>query len=261
MTMIADWQLPPGVNRGLWDYVHDPAIARSYDAGLADCHLLRIDQEFALRHFPRPGRLLDLGCGTGRLLIPFARRGFWTVGVDLSSEMLKVAADKASASGAITHHILANIVDLAALDNAIFDYAACLFSTFGMVLGAEMRQRVLGHVFRLLRPGGKFALHVHNRWFNIWNRRTRGWLIKDCLRSLIGNPSAGDFLMPAHLGLTGLTLHLFTRREIICLLRGIGFRVLEVAPVSLRPDGKLPWPRCFGWLRAYGYLLAVEKPR
>ena len=29
----ADWQLPEGVNRGLWDYLHDPAIARNYDAG------------------------------------------------------------------------------------------------------------------------------------------------------------------------------------------------------------------------------------
>ena len=261
MTMVADWQLPPGVNQGLWDYVHDPAIARSYDAGLADCHLVRIDEEFARRQFTRPGRLLDLGCGTGRLPIPFARLGFWTVGVDLSSEMLKIAAEKACASGVVVHLIRANIVDLAALEDGTFDYAACLFSTFGMVLGAGMRQRVLDHVFRLLRPNGKFVLHVHNRWFNVWNRHTRRWLIRDCLRSLTGSPSAGDYRMPTHHGLAGLTLHLFTRREIIRLLRRAGFHVLKAAPVSLRQDGKLLWSWCFPWLRAYGYLLAVEKPR
>ena len=38
-----------------------------------------------------------------------------------------------------------------------------------------------------------------------------------------------------------------------------GFRVVEVQPLSLRPDGRLPCPWCFGRLRAYGYLLAVEK--
>ncbi len=30
-----DWRMPPGVNRGLWDYLHDPGVARNYDAGLA----------------------------------------------------------------------------------------------------------------------------------------------------------------------------------------------------------------------------------
>jgi SAM-dependent methyltransferase len=258
--MVADWQLPPGVNRGLWDYFHDPAIARSYDSDLTDCHLLNVDQQFAARHFPRPGRLLDLGCGTGRLLIPFAGRGFWTLGVDLSQEMLKVAGEKAAAARVVIHRLQANLVDLAGLDDGAFDYAACLFSTLGMVLGAVLRRRVLEHVFRLLRPGGKFVLHVHNRWFNIWKRQTRRWLLKDCLRFLTRDASAGDFAMPAHQGLAGLTLHLFTRREILRLLRGVGFRIIEVMPVSLRPDGKLVWPLWFGRLRAYGYLLAVQKP-
>src|SRR5207248_11448713 len=89
-----DWRLPPGVGRGLWDYLHDPAVARGYDAALAGSALLRADQDFVGRHCPRPGRLIDLGCGTGRLLLPFARRGFWVLGVDLSAEMLKVAREK-----------------------------------------------------------------------------------------------------------------------------------------------------------------------
>ena len=258
--MVADWQLPPGVNRGLWDYFHDPAIARSYDAGLADCRLLTIDQEFALRHFPRSGRLLDLGCGTGRLLIPFAQRGFWTVGVDLSGEMLKVAGEKAAATGVAIHRICANLVDLSGLCDGAFDYAACLFSTLGMVMGSASRRRVLEHVFRLLRPGGKFVLHVHNRWFNLWNRDTRRWLLKDCIRSLVRSSSAGDHVMPTHQGIAGLTLHLFTRRESVRLLRSVGFRIVEVKPISLRADGKLIWPLWFGRLRAYGYLLAAMKP-
>ena len=45
------------------------------------------------QHCQPPGRLLDLGCGTGRLLIHAARRGYAPVGVDLSAEMLAVALD------------------------------------------------------------------------------------------------------------------------------------------------------------------------
>ena len=74
--MPADWQLPPGVSRGLWDYLHDPAVARAYDEQLADTPLLVYDQDFVLEHCRAPGRMIDLGCGTGRLSINLAQRGF-----------------------------------------------------------------------------------------------------------------------------------------------------------------------------------------
>lgn len=255
----ADWQLPPGVNRGLWDYLHDRGIARGYDASLADTPLFAIDQTFVERHCPQPGRLLDLGCGTGRLLVAMARRGWWTLGVDLSPEMLRVAADKALSVNRNIDLLRANIAELDCLRDARFDAVACLFSTLGMVMGEEERRRVVGHAFRLLRPGGRFLLHVHNRWFNFWDRNGRAWLLRDCLRSWIGRTS-GDRVMPVHQGIAGLTLHLFTRREACRLLTDVGFRLLEVRPISLRSDGRLPCPAWFGWLRAYGYLLAAEKP-
>jgi SAM-dependent methyltransferase len=254
-----DWQLPPGVNRGLWDYLHDPAVARTYDDKLADCALLTIDQQFAERHFDRPGRLLDLGCGTGRLLLSFARRGYPVLGVDLSAEMLRVARAKADRAGLAVELLHANIVELDAMADRSFDYAACLFSTLGMVGGDAQRRRVVGQVHRLLKPGGKFVLHVHNRWFNFWDPGGREWLLRD-VGGLFGGKERGDRVMPAHQGIAGLTLHLFTRRETVRLLTGSGLEIEEVRPVSLRPDGRLPWPWWFGWLRAYGYLVAARKP-
>jgi len=255
-----DWQLPPGVNRGLWDYLHDSAIARGYDASLAGTPLFGLDQDFVLRHCPRPGSLLDLGCGTGRLLLEFARRGYWVLGVDLSAEMLAVAAEKASQAGLAVQLLQANLTRLEALTDQGFDYAACLFSTLGMVVGRAARAEVVRQAFRLLRPGGRFVLHVHNRWFNVWNGPGRRWLWQNQLGSLLGREELGDRLMPVHQGIAGLTLHLFTRGEAVRLLREVGFRVVEVKPISLRADGQVrgyPW---FGWLRAYGYLLAAERP-
>jgi SAM-dependent methyltransferase len=257
----ADWQLPPGVSRGLWDYLHDGALARSYDASLADCALLTVDRIFAERHFDRPGRLIDLGCGTGRLLLPFAARGYWVLGVDLSEVMLKVAGAKAAAAGVEVHLLRANLVELNGLADQTFDYAACLFSTLGMVTGLMQRQQVVAHVYRLLRPGGLFVLHVHNLWFNWWDRGGRRWLLRDAFNSLLGDVAAGDRLMLPHQGIAGLALHHFTRREAVRLLRAAGFHMVEMQPVSLRPDGRLPMPRWFGWLRAYGYLLAARKAR
>ena len=244
----ADWQLPPGVNRGLWDYLHDPGVARGYDASLAGSSLFAVDQRFVERCCTPPGRLLDLGCGTGRLLVPFAQKGYWVVGVDLSAEMLRAAAEKARQAGVKVHLLRANLTALDALATGSFDHAACLFSTLGMVVGASMRQQVAAHVFRLLRPGGRFVLHVHNRWFNVHDPVGRRWLLADLLRQAVGAAPGGNRVMPVHQGVAGLTLHLFTRREAVRLLTAAGFRILDVQPISLRHDGQLRFP----WLCGCG---------
>jgi SAM-dependent methyltransferase len=154
----------------------------------------------------------------------------------------------------------ANLVELDGVGDATFDCAACLFSTLGMVAGAANRRRVVGHAFRVLRPGGRLVLHVHNRWFNVWNGPGRAWLVSDAMQAMLGRVEAGDRAMPPHQGVAGLALHLFTRGEAVRLLRGAGFRILEATPISLRADGRLPMAWWFGGLRAYGYLLAAERP-
>jgi ubiquinone/menaquinone biosynthesis C-methylase UbiE len=248
-----DWQLPPGVTRGLWRYLHDDALARNYDASLGDSALTRLDCHFVQSQCAPPGRLIDLGCGTGRLALPLAQAGYWVVGVDLSAAMLRVLGEKATAAGVAVERVQANLVELGGLDDAAFDYAACLFSTLGMIGGGAERRRVLAHAYRVLRPGGVLVLHVHNRWFNFWDPSGRAWLLGDVVRG------SGDRHMPAHDDKPPLTLHLFTRREAVRLLRSVGFTIREVRPVSLRSDGKVRWPWWFGWLRAYGYLIAAVK--
>jgi SAM-dependent methyltransferase len=177
--MIPDWQLPPGVDRGLWDYLHAGDMVAGYDAQMRASPLAAADVAWCEQAFPTPGRLVDLGCGTGRLAIHFARRGFECVGVDLSDEMLSQARANATAAGVSVEWRNANLVDLADLPDAGFDYAACLFSTLGMVRGAENRAKVLGSAFRVLKPGGRFVLHVHNRWFRgLGARRLGGQFVR-----------------------------------------------------------------------------------
>ncbi|MBM4068911.1 MAG: methyltransferase domain-containing protein [Planctomycetes bacterium] len=252
------WTFPAGVDRRLSSYFDDPEVARGYDDSLDHSHLAHVDLEFVARRCPPPGRLLDLGCGTGRLLVAMARHGLAPVGVDLAEEMLRIAGAKASATGVKVQRLKANIAELACLDDGVFDYAACLFSTLGMVCGDEARRQVIGHAFRLLRPGGTLILHVHNYWFNLWTPGLRGWLLRDWLRSWFGRPR-GDCPMPAHPPFPAFTLHLFTRREIVNLLRGVGFGVKEIMPLSLRPDGKLAWRAILPGVRAYGFLIAATR--
>src|SRR5258706_173878 len=135
MNSLPDWKLPAGTSRGVLAYTADPALARSYDARLAGTPLLQYDLRFAERFLRPPGRLVDLGCGTGRLLLRFAQLGYRAMGVDLSAEMLAVAGEKLRSAGLTVSLIQANLVELDCVRDGVFDHAACLFSTLGMIVG------------------------------------------------------------------------------------------------------------------------------
>lgn len=248
---IPDWQLPPGVDRGLWDYLRSDEMVRGYDAQIAAAPLARADVAFCDRVFAAPGRLIDLGCGTGRLCTHFAAKGFDCVGVDLSAEMLAKARANAGAAGVACAWVEANLVDLAGVPDASFDYAACLFSTLGMVRGPDHRAAVVRSARRVLKPGGRFVVHTHHRYF-----RGLGWkrVFAQRWRTWVGSAAAGDVTMPQAYGGAPLTLHHFTRAELVGLLESAGFRVIEVVGVSEAGDiGVSPG-------RAYGFLAAAESP-
>jgi len=238
--MIPDWQLPPGVDRGLHDYLRSTDMVRGYDAMMAISPLATVDCEFCERWFPSPGRLLDLGCGTGRLGRHFGPKGFESVGVDLSEEMLAVAEDQKATER--ESFAKANLVELDVETFQNFDYAACLFSTLGMIRGTENRDAVLRNAYRALRPGGRIVLHVHNRYF--YGVGFRGW-------------RNGDLTMPQAYGGASLTLHHYSLGEALRMVGDAGFRILGVMPVSA--GGKLTQGRWLPRLRSYGYLIAAEK--
>jgi SAM-dependent methyltransferase len=254
-----DWQLPDGVTTGTWEYLHSEKLAAGYDATLADAPLATVDSDFLQSVLPHSGRVIDLGCGTGRHALALAARGFEVVGVDLSEAMLKIAQERTSADGLVVSFVRATLVELDHLRDRSFDHAICMFSTLGMIHGEANRECFVGHVHRLLRPGGLFVVHVHNYWFNLWNRQARRWLVTDLLRSLLPGQRSGERVMPFHQGVANLYMHLYKRGELRRLLRKSGFDSVTIRPISLRTDGRLRCPWWFGGLRAYGYFAVARK--
>ena len=252
--MTPDWQLPPGVDRGLRDYFGSAEMVCGYDEQMAASALAAADIAFCEAAFPTPGRLVDLGCGTGRLAVHMAARGFDCVGVDLSGAMLAQARVNAAARGVTVEWHAGNLVRLDGLASASFDSAGSLFSTLGMVRGAGHRTAAVAEVARLVKPGGRFVLHVHNRTF-----RGLGWrrVLAGAVKTALNRPDAGDVTMPQAYAGAPLTLHHFTRRGGVALLAAHGFRVVSVNAVSV--TGRV---RRAGWRdawNAYGYLLLAER--
>ena len=151
--------------------------------------LFEADTQILDERFTEPGRLVDLGCGAGRHAIRFARRGFDVVAVDLSRPMLETVRRKAEYEGLSLATVQANLCRLGCLPTSHFDLGLSMFSTLGMIRGRPSRRRALGEAFRILRPGGRLALHVHNLFLNLRDPQGRKWLIGQLGRAWRGVPT------------------------------------------------------------------------
>lgn len=253
------WRLPEGVNVPLWEYVHTPRLAVEEDAYFAGHALFEADTNILDGHFTVPCRLVDLGCGAGRHAIRFARRGFEVVAVDLSRPMLETVRQKAADEALKVMTVQANLCRLGCLPAGGFDLGLSMFSTLGMIRGRDARKRALREAFRVLRPGGRLALHAHNLFLNLRDPQGRGWLVGQLGRAISRKADLGDRRM-TYRGIHGMEVHLYRWGELKRDLRGAGFRVDEVIPledVTYRP---IPRPWLLHRFRAGGWIVFASKP-
>ena len=77
------------------DHDYTPSFARAYDGQYGKDRDPSGDRTFYLELARRTGGpILEVGCGTGRVLLPIAEEGFECVGLDASESMLEVARSK-----------------------------------------------------------------------------------------------------------------------------------------------------------------------
>ena len=254
------WRLPPGVPKGLWEYAQLPHIATDYDNYFAHNTLFEFDTAVLRKHFERPGLLVDLGCGTGRLMVPFARDGYPCLAVDLSLHMLGVVGQKTEAESLPIHLLQANMVQLDNVQTAVADYAICMFSTLGMIRGRANRQKALAHAARILKPGGLFVLHVHNRWRNLLEPQSRWWVVRNLVESRIRRDIEPGDKFFSYRGVRQMFLHVFTRHELTTDLRSAGFEIVEFLPLNTERRHALNHAWWLGRLRANGWIVVCRKP-
>ncbi len=246
------------ITPGVHDYIASRHIAEDYDRYFHFNELFRFDTQVLDRWLKRPGRLLDLGCGTGRHLVHFAAKGFEVTGVDLSEHMLAVARRRVLAARCSATLVHGDITRLDELGLGRFDYAICMFSTLGMIYGAANRLAFLRSIRERLEPGGLFASHVHNRWHNLFYADGREYLWAALRRRLRREPEAFQKNVDGYRGIRGISLYVFSDREVRRLVRQAGLVLDELLYLNRRRNGVLSG--LLQGIRANGLLLCAHRP-
>lgn len=140
--------------------VYDAIYGAKDYAGEADL----IERMLAHHRVPRPCRVLDIGCGTGRHAFALARRGYEVTGIDRSPFMLaqaRRAADKEVRSGQRPPRFLE--ADARRLElGERFAAALMMFTVLGYQNDDADVSAALAAVRAHLEPGGMFI-------FDVWN--------------------------------------------------------------------------------------------
>ncbi|MFG2030435.1 class I SAM-dependent methyltransferase [Streptomyces sp. NPDC048825] len=176
--------------------------------------------------------VLDVGCGTGQLALPFASRVRSVVGMDPEPDMLRLARDAADAQGIRNATwMLGADTDVPAL-RALMGERSLALTVIGQALHWMQHDELFRAVSPLLRRGGGIAVISNGMplWLqdSAWARALRG-----CLEGWLGTTLEASCGTSSH-----------DRRRYAQALESAGF--VDVREMVVEYSGELSFAQLFG---------------
>ena len=107
------------------------------------------------------GEVLELACGTGRIVIPLAKEGVKVTGLDISEGMLEIAHKKVNADASIKGNVTLKKSDMRTFDlERKFSMVLIAFRSFQSLLTRKDQVACLKAVHRHLLDDGFFILDL-----------------------------------------------------------------------------------------------------
>jgi tRNA (uracil-5-)-methyltransferase TRM9 len=111
--------------------------------------------------------ICDIGCGTGRYIIPLVTENHKTmIGIDISEEMINELREHLKAEHLNTAKVdlICNDIGNIKLKDDSVDVVLGMFGTISHFNPPEKRTRILKKIYNSLKPGGYFIGSVPNRY-------------------------------------------------------------------------------------------------
>lgn len=125
-------------------------------------------------------RLLEPACGSGRLALEMARRGWEVSGFDGNAHMIEFARQRLTAAG-LKARLWEDWLQSFAVPAGVkggFDLAHCLVSTFKYLHSEKDAVACLQRVATALRPGGLFFLGLHLTDYTVGKTEHERWVAR-----------------------------------------------------------------------------------
>lgn len=225
-----DW--PWGFRLGLFDLF----LPINYDQSL--------QRAFEGLHLTPGQRLIDVGSGSGRLVVHAAR---WLTGggqltcVDIDAGGLAYSKNRALALGVAERvsHLQRDVCSLSGAELPAFDAAISHFSVYCLPTDTD-RRRAIVEIAAVLRPGGRLVLSVPSESYQahrlindarrIEQSRTDAPLWMRTLRSRVAYPITEIATGRLQKAMEQGRFHRYSVAEVESHLRAAGFTKIEIQP-------------------------------
>jgi len=209
-------------------------------------------EKTALKYLKKPARLLDIGCGTGDLVITLLKKGFDAFGIDFASSMIDTSKKEAlSKNLSLKHFIL----------NSFFDYHTNkkfdLISANGFIEYISQRElrKFSEKSYQMLKNNGFLVVGSRNRLFNVFSyndyteqeiqNNTILNLIEECmvfnntkkfndlLKSSYKQSLSRNLKKHQDTGIGVETRYQYTPFQLISLFQNQGFELIDLYPINI----------------------------
>ncbi|MBU0984424.1 MAG: class I SAM-dependent methyltransferase [candidate division Zixibacteria bacterium] len=214
------------------NYDSSPILAELYD--LIPMHTHRPDRDFYVEEAKvGGGTVLELGCGTGRILLPIAASGCGIVGLDLSEHMLTRCRGKLESTPTDVRarvQLIAGSMTAISLDQS-FHLVIVPFRAFQHLQSVDDQLACLRGAHRHLEPGGRLIVdlfHPDLKKLSSWDPSVE---IEDCAEMTLPD---GRRLRRCHRISAAHVAEQFNDVELIYYLtgaNGISERIVHAFPV------------------------------
>lgn len=169
-------------------------------------------------------KVLDVGCGNGRLLETFKEKQIDYLGVDNNEELINLARDNYS-----KEFLIGDILNLHNIQDHHFDHIFCL-AVLQHIPSKELRVQALQELKKKLKQNGHIII---SNW-NLWQGKHRKIIYKFYLKKLLRQNKMdwGDIIFPWKNSqgekISDRYYHAFSKRELRKLVKKVGLDIFDL---------------------------------